>query len=158
MLSLQEDTPGFDDVLTGEVDLDNALIYYDELKLYVLAGKQPVSNASEILSQPKTWEIVEKLKEMVDYVILDCAPSAILTDASDLARYIDGAIFVVKEDYAKVSHIMDGIEHLSESSNMEIIGSVLNGAKAGLGGHGSYGRYGRYGSYGHGRKKRTIEV
>lgn len=161
MLPVQEATPGLEEILNGEVEIKDALKYYDALNISVLAGSNPVQNASEILGSPKMWEILDELEESADYVILDSAPSGLLSDASNLAKCADGVIFVVKQDYVKVNQIVESLEHLAESSNIEMIGSVLNGAKAGLGGYGSYGRYGRYGrhgSYGYGSKKDGVEV
>jgi capsular exopolysaccharide synthesis family protein len=158
MLPVQEATPGLEEILNGEAELKDALKYYDALNISVLAGSNPVQNASEILGSPKMWEILDELEESTDYVILDSAPSGLLSDASDLAKCADGVIFVVKQDYAKVNQILESLEHLAESSNIEIIGSVLNGATAGLGSYGSYGKYGRHGSYGYSSKKDGVEV
>ena len=43
-----------------------------------------------------------------------------------LAQYADAAVFVVRKDFARVDHIMDGMEHLAESQ-VQIIGGILNG-------------------------------
>ena len=65
-----------------------------------------------------------------------------------LAQAADAALFVVKQDYANCSAILDGIAQLAESK-IYIAGCVLNGAKAGIGGYGykNYRYYSRYGNY-----------
>ena len=62
----------------------------------------------------------------MDYVILDSAPIGILTDAGILAQFADGAVFVVKKDFTRADHILEGMEHLAESK-IHMIGCVLNG-------------------------------
>ena len=64
------------------------------------------------------------------------------------ANITDTALFVVKQDYAKASNIMEGIAQLAES-HVHISGCVLNGVKAGIGGYGYkyYQYYNRYGNY-----------
>ena len=69
--------------------------------------------------------ITDFRKDGKDYVIIDSAPVGLLTDASALAQYADGAVFVVKKDFAKADHILDAMAHLSES-DVEMMGCVLN--------------------------------
>ena len=71
-------------------------------------------------------KVIEHVKSRSDYVILDCAPAGLITDAVVLAQYAEAAIFVVRKDFARVSHIMDGMEHLAES-HIQIAGCIMNG-------------------------------
>ena len=71
-------------------------------------------------------KVIEAVEEKVDYVILDSAPAGLLTDAGVLAQYADSAVFVIKRDFANISHIMDGLEELAES-RIHLIGGILNG-------------------------------
>ena len=81
-------------------------------------------------------------------IILDTAPVGILTDTAVLAQMADAALFVVKQDYAKRSAIMEAMGQLAESK-VYISGCILNGAQAGIGGYGykSYRYYNKYGNY-----------
>ncbi|MDF2472230.1 MAG: capsular exopolysaccharide family [Anaerocolumna sp.] len=159
MITLQVGAIGLEEVLNEEVELKDAIKYYDHVKLSILAGTKPTQNVSEIIGMPKMWDIITELEKQADYIILDTAPSAILSDTSNLAKFADGVIFVVKQDYAKVNQILEGLEHISESSSIEIIGCVLNHVKSGIGRYGyGYGNYGRYGGYRYQRKKSSIEI
>ena len=146
---------GFEKYLNHEVELKDALVYFEELKISVLACSEPIKNSAEIIGTPEISNILSELKASFDYIILDTAPSAILSDTLDLAKYVDGAVFVIKQDYTKVNHILESLEHLSECSNTEIIGCVLNCVRDGIDHYGygyDYG-YGSYGGYKLGRKK-----
>ena len=86
-----------------------------------------MKDGSEFLGTELMKRIIGKMEEWADYVILDSAPAGLLTDAVVLAQYADGAIFVVRKDFARVDYIMDGMEHLAES-RIQIVGGILNGA------------------------------
>lgn len=93
--------------------------------LYLPVGKT-VADGSHWLGNEMVEKIIESLKHKMDYVILDSAPVGLLTDASVLAQYADGAVFIVKKDFAKADYILKGMEHLAEG-NVHMIGCVLNG-------------------------------
>lgn len=123
--------------------------------LYIPGGK-PIGNSSEVIGSEKMRRLVEQLRQQADYVILDSPPSALMTDSSVLARFADGILLVIRQDYANKDRILDAIESLSESGT-SILGCVINaaGGQAFLGGYNgySYGRYG-YGSYHYGEEKK----
>ena len=87
-------------------------------------------------------------------MIIDTPPSAVVSDAAQIARYVDGAVFVVRQDQAKMDILQEGMEMFS-GTGVHMMGSILNNAVAGITsygygygyGYGHYG-YGKYGSYG----------
>ena len=93
--------------------------------LYFPVGKA-VTDASNLLGHASIQHIIRSLKNKMDYVILDSAPVGLLTDASVLAQNADGAIFIIKKDFAKIDHILNGMGNLLEA-NVHVLGCVLNG-------------------------------
>ena len=124
---------GLAEILEKKVKMSECLIGSTELglpsdvELLFLPGGSTMKDGSEFLGTELMKHIIEKMEEWADYVILDSAPAGLLTDAVVLAQYADGAIFVVRKDFARVDYIMDGMEHLAES-RIQIIGGILNGA------------------------------
>ena len=96
------------------------------MRIRFLPGGKTIGDGSDLLGTELMGRIIKRLEEVSDYVILDSAPAGLLTDAVVLAQYADGAVFVVRKDFARVDYIMDGMEHLAES-NIQIIGGILNG-------------------------------
>lgn len=137
---------GLSHVLKVEISLEDALIRYEGLNLSILADLEPINNATEILGTSRMRGLIEELENQADYVILDSPPAAILSDASDLAKLVEGIIYVVKQDYAMLDQILKNFEYLSESSNAEIIGFVLNDTTTSFNGYG----YGKGYGYGYG--------
>lgn len=127
-----EDGEGLYDVLIRKAKLADVLItgksmgMDEEMKFAFLPGGKAVEDGSRLLGTERMKKIIEALEKKMDYVILDSAPAGVLTDAGVLAEFADSTIFVVRKDYAKVEHILDGMEELSES-RVHLIGGILNG-------------------------------
>ena len=147
-LNLQPEGKGLYEYLKRKVKLEDILLWNDTYKMYVIPGGEAINNASELLDSPRMKKLLEELGELAEYIILDTAPVGILTDTAVLAQAADAALFVVKQDYASRSAIMEGIGQLAESG-IYISGCILNGAQAGIGGYGykNYRYYNRYGNY-----------
>lgn len=147
-LNIEKDGAGLYEYLTKKADLKDVLLWNEEYQMYVVPGGEAVGNGSELMDTPRMYKLLKELREFADYIILDTAPVGILTDTAVLAQAADAALFVVKQDYANRSAIMEGIEQLAESK-IYISGCILNGAQAGIGGYGykNYRYYSKYGNY-----------
>ncbi len=144
---------GMSDIIKGEATLEDKLCYRKDWNLYVLCAGAPQNNPMELLNRETLGDVITQLKKACDYVILDTPPAAMLTDASAVAKHADCAVYVVKQDYARIERIVEGMETLT-LAQIPILGVVLNGMEKVIGGYGSYrygkyGRYGNYGAYGH---------
>lgn len=145
-----ERTPGLSNFLYGQVDFRSAQrCYEDEDKVYgfdiIPAGDIP-PNPSELLSSKSMIELVTKLRQVYDYIILDLPPTGVVVDAQDVARYSDGMILVVRENVAR-EDILDGCLRQLEFTGVKILGFVVNGALEGSGKGGGYDRYKYYSGY-----------
>ena len=143
-------TYGITDVLLGKVHPVKAIVAGAEENLHLILGRKHVENASELLSSRRMREMLEELRDYddYDYIIVDTPPAAMMADASVVAAYTDAVLYVIRQDYADVRYIREGIGLLSDSDT-HVLGCVLNCAEAGIGGYG-YGKYG-YGKYGYGK-------
>lgn len=153
---------GLEEVLKGTYSLDDAIFCPNKnlANFGMICGGKGISDASEVLASPEMGELIEQMRQAADIIILDTAPSAMLADASAVARYADCALYVMKCNYARIRHITEGIENLADSG-IRILGCVLNGVShttdAAYSGYGRYG-YGRYGyGYGAGRRREEEE-
>ena len=146
---------GLDPVETGMVDLlsgkctvaDILMPYKDRKHLAILPGGKPIDNPTSLWSDSNTSKLIQKLHSNCDYVIIDAPPSAIVSDASLIARNTDGCVYVVRQDYAEINTLREGME-MFKGTGCKLLGCVLNHAEAGGSGYGyGYGKYG-YGGYG----------
>ena len=151
IFKVSDEKKGLIDVLEGKAHLRDALVSFENtgLQLKVLFGSsERITSHSEILGSNLMGELIEILKNLADVIILDTPPSAMLVDASLLARYVDEAIYVIMSDYAITSVVAEGLREL-KSIGIEISGFVLNGSKESSGGYGyhSYGYSSHYYGY-----------
>lgn len=139
----------------GLKNLEEQVVQTKHKSLYVWAIHSHKMKSAEFLASRRFGEFLERMKEEVDFVIID-GPAAIgNADVEILARRADFSILVVKQNEAKVSSVNDTIDMLN-GYGKGVLGCVLNqvfhpGIMFGYGyvygyGYGKY-RYGKYGSY-----------
>ncbi len=127
-----EQGQGMYEILSRKIKVNDALLSAEQMGMdksmhfYFLPGGETVDDGSRLLGTERMQKIIETLAQNVDYVILDSAPVGMLTDAGVLAQYADSVVFVVKKDYARADHILEGLEELS-GSRIHLIGGILNG-------------------------------
>ena len=147
-LGMEPAERGVAELLSGKCTIDEILMPYKDNKHLVLmpAGK-PVDNPTELWTGAAAGNMFRTLRDKCDFIIVDVPPSAVVSDASLIAKLADGCVFVIRQDYADISILREGMDMFS-GTGCKLLGCVLNHADAG-GGYG-YGRYG-YGRYGYGR-------
>ena len=131
-------------VISGKTDLSDAIKYVEKYKLFILSSIEPNSEPTEVLASQQMNKIVKAARKEFDYVIIDTAPAAVVTDATILCNFADACIMVVRENFSDVTRIRSVISDL-ESYRADLIGCVYNNT-AGEGLFGHYGKY-HYGYY-----------
>ena len=87
-------------------------------------GKHP-PNPAELLGSKRFKELVRKLGDHFDWILLDCPPAMAVTDAVLVAHNAHGVVFVVGAEMtqrAAARHALD----LIESGKARFFGAVLN--------------------------------
>ena len=144
---------GLSDYLQGAAKAREVIRQMETENLFVLPGGKPAGDGTALLhAMGKLRSLLEEVRSQYDAIILDTPPSALLVDAAELAQLADGAIMVIRQNFASRSQILDGVQMLADGG-VPLIGCVLNGAERGLlrgGSHyyGYYGYRGKYGGYG----------
>lgn len=142
---------GVTNFLSGEVtqvkDIVTKSEYHENL---FVVGKGPVPpNPAELLLSPRLNELVEQLKAMFDYVILDNVPSNMVADAMIVNRVADLTLYVIRAGKMDRRQLPE-VERLYTEKKLNNMAIVLNGVSAF---HHGYGYYGYYG-YGYGSEKK----
>lgn len=152
LFNIKEHSEGLTDILTGSGSAIKP-IYVEGSSLLLLAGSKTTDRPQTLLSSKKMEKIIASLREEMDYIVIDTPPAGILSDAATMANLVDAAVYVVRQDYANRSTILDSVQMLT---NMDIrfLGTVLNFTARGTTIHGyGYGNGYGYGStYGYGNK------
>ena len=141
-----DSSPGLADLLRGESTIDLAGLRSQQLSNWYImpAGSLP-PNPSELLGSKRMEAALKGLSAHFDYIIVDLPPVNIVSDALAISKYITGMILVIREEYCEKKELENCIRQL-KLSNVNVLGCVMNGTKAGKGYYSKY-RYKRYYKY-----------
>ncbi len=153
VLGMGHQENGVAELLAGKVEVSDVIKDYSE-NLKVIPGGEPRTNPTRLLDGRRVNAMLSKVDQDLDFVIVDTPPCGILSDATLVARSMDYAIMVIRQDYARLDRVLNGVAHIVET-NTRLVGYVMNGTEVGITGYGygygyGYGKYG-YGKYGYGR-------
>ena len=127
-------TPGLSNYLSGidsdynEVETDNLSNFIQETNIenlsIIAAGNVP-PNPSELLITPKMEELLNKLKESYDIIIIDGTPSQLVTDSLILTRLVDSTLIVTASKQTKKEDLKKAIRNIKNVGG-KIAGIVVN--------------------------------
>jgi capsular exopolysaccharide synthesis family protein len=120
--------PGLSNVLNGTASVNDALQSSSVPGLTVLAGGNPTDKAPELLGSTRFEELLKILGEHYDWVVIDSPPALMVTDASIIARYATGVVFVVGSSITRVRAAIAALEELQRAGG-RVLGTVLNRAQ-----------------------------
>ena len=112
----------------------------------IFAGPVP-PNPAELLGSRQFLQMIEALRKVYSYVIVDTPPLGLVIDPAIIAENCDGIAIVLESGTDSYRFVLNIKEQL-EKAGCPILGVILNKVDANQGGYGKYGGYGRYGSYG----------
>lgn len=121
------------------------LIQHSDLNenLDILPGGSVPPNPTELVARDTLEVAVDQLKAIYDYVILDTAPIAIITDTAIIGRVADACVYICRADVTpKAGYAY--INELQEQKKFPVLATVLNGVDMSQ-------RKNRYG-YGYGKR------
>ena len=118
-------TIGLSDIIVDKESVTNVGYKYNRNLTILTAGKIP-PNPAEMLGSKSMSSLIEALRTVFDYVVLDTPPVQAVTDAQILSAKADGTILVVKAESTK-KELVHNTVNLLKKVNSNIIGTVLNG-------------------------------
>lgn len=109
----------------------------------LLAGNIP-PNPTQLLSNGNFETLIKKSKEEYDYIIIDTAPTLLVTDTLLIADQADATIYICKSNYTE-KELLNFSESLIKDEKLKNVGLIING----IGVDTKYGYAYRY-NYGYG--------
>lgn len=141
-----ESSPGLADLLRGK----GAQISEFQSPLlnnwFVLPSGDIPPNPSELLGSSRMENILNQLREIFDYIIIDLPPVNLVSDAISISSLISGMIVVIREEYTEKKELERCFRQL-KLSNVNILGCVMNETKSKSGSYGKYKKYKYYKYY-----------
>ncbi len=154
------------DVATGKAGLEDSIMQMEPIGLCLLLERRSLRSSTEISGSEGMAQLLEKARNLFDYVVVDTPPMSVAPDAECIMELTDASLLVVQQNVVKADGINRAIRAL-QGAKSKLIGCVINnvyelsltqGSGYGYGygyGYGRYGKYGKYGKYGNYNRKDT---
>lgn len=138
---------GLTSFLSGNAELSDVICDTSIDNLMIIPAGQVPPNPTSLIQNDNFKAMVETVRGLYDYVIIDTPPLGLVIDAAILAHHSDASLLVVKAGADK-RRIVTKLKEQLEQSGSVFLGVILNTYDIHLDKYGSYGSYGGYGSYG----------
>lgn len=135
-----ERNAGLTTALVGSADVNDLLQQWGSGSLYVLTSGRIPPNPSELLGSAEMSDLIRRLEQVFDAVIIDTPPLLPVTDAAVLAQHVGGVVVVVRSQKLKQQDLAKSLNALQMVGG-KLLGVVLNGLPAKGPDSYSYGYY-----------------
>ncbi|OHE44440.1 MAG: hypothetical protein A3K26_07495 [Tenericutes bacterium RIFOXYA12_FULL_35_10] len=115
---------GLTDYLSGKISYEELIQHSADFDFDFIVAGEKTTAVVNVLESAKMKELIVKLREQYDYVLLDTPPVIAVSDALYVARNADGVVFIVAQGVAKKTLVKEAIQNL-KNNNVHVIGTVL---------------------------------
>jgi capsular exopolysaccharide synthesis family protein len=151
---LPANVPGLTDyIISVDGEIGDYVTHIEDAGLdFMRSGNPRHANATDIFSSRRMQDIVDKLRDSYDYVLLDSPPVMAVADARVIGKLADKTLFVVRWNKTPRKVARTALDQLIKGGT-DIAGVVLQQVdlkrygRFGQGGSGYYYHYGRYAQY-----------
>ena len=116
---------GLTDVLTGRMTFSEVVYHTEIWRLDLLASGPVPKNPVELLGSKMMKDLLVKLKESYDVIILDSSALLKIPDTKLLANLCDGVVLVIKNGKTKLQNATEA-KKVIEFAKARLIGVILN--------------------------------
>ncbi|GAB3758455.1 polysaccharide biosynthesis tyrosine autokinase [Yimella radicis] len=120
-----EGAVGITDVLIDRAELKDVVQRFGEHELGVVGAGQIPPNPSELLGSDAMRKVLDDLKDVFDYIIIDAPPLLPVTDAAILGAITDGTLVVAASGDVTTDQLQAALDSL-DRVNATKLGIVLN--------------------------------
>lgn len=151
------DKVGLSEYLCGEASKEKIIYHTDDQWLDMIFTGAKAPNPSALVSGPLFQELMQFLKSIYDYVIVDTPPLNVVIDGLLIAKQCDGTVLVVESGITERAQAEKARRQM-EYAGINILGAVVNKVRMnerryGYGYGYGYGNYGYGYGYGYGEKE-----
>lgn len=120
-----ENINGVTDVLSDRIPLEKAIKKNKKLGFDCITAGDKTTAVVNLLESNRIKEMIENLKKMYDYVLIDSPPVINVSDALYISKLSDAVLFVVSQKEAKRTLAKDAV-NLLRQNDVNLLGIVLN--------------------------------
>ncbi|MHA7282215.1 tyrosine-protein kinase domain-containing protein [Arthrobacter sp. TMS2-4] len=120
-----ERNAGLTTALIGRADVEDLLQPWGTDELYILTSGQIPPNPSELLGSDAMKQLITRLEQKFDAVVIDAPPLLPVTDAAVLAQQVGGVVLVIGSSKVKLADLQKSLANL-EMVDADLLGVVIN--------------------------------
>ncbi|CAH0267320.1 Putative tyrosine-protein kinase YveL [Arthrobacter sp. Bi83] len=120
-----ERNAGLTTALVGAADVNDLLQPWGSDNLYVLTSGQIPPNPSELLGSQEMKQLISRLEQAFDTVIIDAPPLLPVTDAAVLSQHVGGVVVIVGSQKLRHQDLQKSLNAL-QMVGSKVLGIVLN--------------------------------
>lgn len=125
-LLVENAAPGLSNVLAGLATEEESIRKDIYPNLDVLLSGDIPPNPSELLGSERMLELIQKLSDRYDYILVDTPPVNIVSDACVVANMLDGVLLLARQGRSRKESLKRAVNHL-KLTNANLLGCVFNG-------------------------------
>ena len=91
----------------------------------ILFSGKVSTNPGALINSPRFDQLIAICEKEYDYIVFDCPPVIIVTDALLVSNKVDGYIMATRSDYSNINALSDAISTLKDVG-AEVFGVVLS--------------------------------
>ncbi|MBL0096780.1 MAG: polysaccharide biosynthesis tyrosine autokinase [Bacteroidetes bacterium] len=120
---------GITSYVVGKANLNQIIkdTAIENLQIILTGPRTP--NASELIVDPMMDKLLEELKNLYEYIIIDTPPVGLLSDALVFMKHADLNLYVLKAGYSKRDFV-DIAHQITEKNDIKHISFILNNVNA----------------------------
>jgi capsular exopolysaccharide synthesis family protein len=119
---------GFADVVEGRAVIDEVVQATPQQRLFVVTSGHYETSPSSVLESPLLGDAVTALHQRFQYLVFDCAPVNVYTDAVILGPRVDATVFVIEADSTRIDDVQRAKRQL-DRAGAKLLGVLLNRRK-----------------------------
>ncbi len=135
--------PGLSNYLADKTPLEDIIQStgkkFSDFEFDVIAAGHNPPNPVELLASAKMTDMLDTLRERYDYIIIDLTPVEEVSDALVAAKFVDGMVLVVSQNYCNRHSFVNSVNQF-DFVDSRILGIVIN--RVVESGRRYYGKYG----------------
>ena len=118
--------PGFTDYFMDLVPYESIVRELPQRNLFLIPSGTIPPNPTEVLNSQKMADLVARLEQEFDYIIVDAPPMLSISDAKTLSRLVENILLVFRFAQTEKRYIRDAVANLI-SIKASLVGLILNG-------------------------------
>ena len=124
-IEIKGEVKGLAHYLTGHCDIQDIIYETNIDGAYIIPIGRDAANPIPLIDSPYFSELLDKMSEQFDTILIDAPPVGLVVDAAEIAKNCDGVVFVVEYNKTRRRELADAKRQI-EQTGCPILGCVVN--------------------------------